>query len=245
MTGWRQSIGADLSRHAGLFLDKFLPTEDGRGKEELVRALKKVADTELASKAYRLAFDRWKAQWSDRENVVCVTGRVRGRLVTGLGAESVMENGLRLHFTYGTPVIPGSGLKGVLRKALPESHKDARKEDRRNIEWYLFGDQDHEGAATFEDAWWVPPAGAGKPLALDVLTPHHSAYMERKGPPTEFDEPVPVHFLTVGAKQEFLFVIEAPTVAWKKYLHELLKDALVREGVGAKRSTGYGVVEVE
>jgi CRISPR-associated protein Cmr6 len=210
----------------------------------LVDALKTIAGTNLASKPYRLAFRRWRALWNGRDDVVCVPGTVRGRLVTGLGAESVLENGLRLHFTYGTPVIPGSTLKGVLRKAIPEAHRDAEKQDGRNYEWYLFGDQDHEGAAQIQDAWWMPE-GTGRPLTLDVLTPHHSDYMQRKGPPTDFDEPVPVHFLTVAAKQKFLFVIEAPTVTWKKYMHALLKEALRREGVGAKRSAGYGVVEVD
>jgi len=244
MTGGRLEVAAGSARHAGLYLDKFLPGEDRKGKEELVKALKAVAGRSPASKPYRLAFDRWKAQWSGRENVVCVSGTVRGRLVTGLGAESVMENGLRLHFTYGTPLIPGSTLKGVLRKAMPEEHRDAVKADKRNFEWYLFGSPDHEGAARIEDAWWEP-AGAGSPLALDVLTPHHASYMAKQGPPTDFDEPAPVHFLTVGAHQKFLFVIEAPTAVWKKYLYGLLKEALRSEGVGAKRSSGYGVLEIE
>ena len=244
MTGGRLDVAAGAARHAGLFLDKFLPGEDGKGKEALVQALKTMAGADLATRPYRLAFDRWKSRWEKRENVVFVSGTVRGRLVTGLGAETVMENGLRLHFTYGTPVIPGSTLKGVLRAAMPHEHRDAQAKDKRNYEWYLFGDQDHEGAARIEDAWWVPPAGIGKPLALDVLTPHHAAYMRKQGPPTDFDEPVPVQFLTVGAKQKFLFVIEAPTPAWKRYMYGLLKDALLHEGVGAKRSAGYGVVEV-
>src|SRR5262245_36457035 len=61
--------------------------------------------------------------------------------------------------------------------------------------------------------------------------------MQRKGPPTDFDEPVPVQFLTLHCR--FLFVIEAPNASWKKYLRELLVDALQRNGVGAKRSSGY------
>ena len=239
MIGRRFDVPVSAVRHAGLFLDKLLPLDEGKGKEELTLELRRIADSDLATKTYRLAYDRWHSQWKERENVVCVKGTVKGRFVTGLGAESVMENGLRLHFTYGTPVIPGSTLKGVLRKALPKAHRDTCNEDGRNVEWYLFGDQDHEGAVRIEDAWWIP--GNGKPLALDVLTPHHSAYMERRGPPTEFDEPVPVHFLTIGANQQFLFAIEAPTPAWKKYMYDLLG----REGVGAKRSAGYGVMDVD
>jgi CRISPR-associated protein Cmr6 len=36
-----------------------------------------------------------------------------GRPILGLGIESVLETGLRLHATYGTPLIPGSSLKGL------------------------------------------------------------------------------------------------------------------------------------
>jgi CRISPR-associated protein Cmr6 len=244
VTHGRLDISAGSARHAGLFLDKFLPGEESQGKTELVQGLKRIAGANLASRPYQLAFERWRSWWDGVENVVCVPGTVKGRLVTGLGAESVIENGLRLHFTYGTPVIPGSTLKGVLRKAMPPEHLNKRKEGGRNIEWYLFGGDDHEGAACFEDAWWVPSASNEKALALDVLTPHHSDYMAKLGPPTDFDEPPPVHFLTVASMQKFLFIIKAPTAAWKKYLEGLLRDALVREGIGAKRSAGYGIIEV-
>jgi CRISPR-associated protein Cmr6 len=165
---------------------------------------------------------------------------VRDRLAIGLGIESVLENGVRLQHTYGTPLIPGSSLKGVLRRGLPAEHRDRPGDDGRNVEWFLFGDTKHEGAALFHDAWWVPDASP--PLALDVLTPHHQEYLQRQGPPTDFDNPVPVHFLTVRGR--FLFVIEAPNKSWKGYLEALFQDVLVREGIGAKRSAGYGVIDV-
>ena len=36
-----------------------------------------------------------------------------GRLIVGLGSENVLETGIRLHHTYGLPIIPGSAFKGL------------------------------------------------------------------------------------------------------------------------------------
>jgi CRISPR-associated protein Cmr6 len=35
------------------------------------------------------------------------------RMVIGLGGENVLEAGLSLHHTYGTPLLPGTALKGL------------------------------------------------------------------------------------------------------------------------------------
>ena len=39
--------------------------------------------------------------------------RAKGRMVIGLGGENVLETGITLHHTYGTPLIPGTALKGL------------------------------------------------------------------------------------------------------------------------------------
>lgn len=36
-----------------------------------------------------------------------------GRMIIGLGGENVLETGLTLNHTYGTPMIPGTALKGL------------------------------------------------------------------------------------------------------------------------------------
>ncbi|GEM_PF-455904 len=41
--------------------------------------------------------------------------RAEGRVIIGLGAESVLETSIHLHRTYGFPIIPGSALKGLAR----------------------------------------------------------------------------------------------------------------------------------
>jgi len=246
MKACRVAVSAVQAQHRGLFLDKFLPAKaEGRLKKEQEdpqeQAIKALGKARLDSAVYRLAYTRWHDAWKGQdENIICREGAVRDRLAIGLGSESVLENGIRLQHTYGTPLIPGSSLKGVLRRGLPPEHSDQPGEEGRNFESYLFGDTKYEGAARFHDAWWVPDASP--PLALDVLTPHHQEYMQRGSAPTDFDNPVPVHFLTVRGR--FLFVIEAPNPSWKVYLEALLQDVVGREGIGAKRSSGYGVIDM-
>ncbi len=148
----------------------------------------------------------------------------------GLGGESVLEVGIRLNHCYGTPVIPGSAIKGIVR---------ARIEDAA-LQGFLFGDQNGAGFVMFQDAWWIPENRS--PLVLDVITVHHPAYYSGNGPPTDFDNPNPVQFLSV--RGSFLFIAEflgnEESGHWKGYLESLLKETLENEGIGGKRAAGYG-----
>jgi CRISPR-associated protein Cmr6 len=88
------------------------------------------------------------------------------------------------------------------------------------------------------DAWWVPETGSG--LTVDVVTAHHSEYYTGSGDaaPTDFDDPVPNHFLTITGK--FAFAVVAPNESWKQFIDKLLRQVLEDRGLGAKRSSGYG-----
>jgi CRISPR-associated protein Cmr6 len=217
-------------------LDKYFDqSSDTEGKRAFWKAL---ASFRLTNPVYELAFRRWRSLFEPPPpHRLVLEGRLVGRLALGLGAENVTENGLRLHQTYGTPVIPGSSLKGVLRDAVPNTPK--RYQD------FLFGPapdpsgvriEERQGAAIFYDAWWIPGSSSG--LALDVVTVHHQPYYQKKAPPTDFDMPIPVSFLTLTGA--FLFVIDAPNAAWREYLAKVLRRVLSVEGIGAKRSAGYG-----
>jgi CRISPR-associated protein Cmr6 len=76
-----------------------------------------------------------------------------------------------------------------------------------------------------------------------VLTSHHSAYYTGAGnaAPSDFDSPVPNHFLTITG--QFAFAVEAPNESWKKFLDQLMRQLLEERGLGAKRSSGYGRLE--
>jgi CRISPR-associated protein Cmr6 len=221
---------AELGRaNTGLRLNKYVDREN---PEFALIAQRKV------DSAYEMAFRRWEAYWRKREEecVLC-KGRVITRMIVGLGDENVTENGIRLSTTYGTPIIPGSSVKGVLRARISDT--DGRLRD------FLFGGEDGDGDAGYaslQDAWWIPESQSA--FKVDVLTPHHTGYYSGDGnrPPSELDSPTPVPFLTV--RGSFLFVAEFlsddPDGQWKRFFRDLMVGALERDGVGAKRSSGYG-----
>lgn len=218
-------VGPDqLKRaNAGLRLDKWMD----QGSPEF----KFLTQRRLDDDAYRLAYQRWERHWSqDAAQRILVKGHVAARLAVGLGGESALEVGLRLNRSYGTPVIPGPAIKGVLR---------ARIKDTKLLE-FLFGSQESIGFTVFQDAWWLPENRP--PLVLDIVTVHHPEYYRGERAPTDFDNPNPVPFLSVQGT--FLFVAEFfgedASGRWKGYIEKLLKDTLEKDGVGGKRSAGYG-----
>lgn len=210
--------------HKGLLLEKHVPPKVG--KESNAAALQEVCRVPSTYTLYRLAFERWK-KWCECRKLVCLEGKLKGRLALGLGQESVHEIGCRLHHTYGTPVIPASGIRGALRAhAHGQSYCD-----------FLFGSQESAGYVTVYPAWWIPEGNASG-LAPDIITVHHQDYYAGKAPPTDFDSPIPVSFLTITGK--FFFACEAPNDSWAEFLKPFVKEALGNQGLGAKRSSGYG-----
>jgi CRISPR type III-B/RAMP module RAMP protein Cmr6 len=134
----------------------------------------------------------------------------------------------------------------------------------------LFGDTDDAGFITFHDAWIDPASLTGDPpsltredegLLLDVMTPHHGDYYGRKQyriqgqplpggprdgdfiPPTDFDNPVPVSFLSVRGKFHFVLTCvdaSADGQRWLSWTADLVCAALEDWGIGGKTSSGYG-----
>ena len=103
--------------HAGLLLQRYLrsPIKDNdhvRDRKALLDAV--VQSSQKVGELYQKAYERWgKTITGTKKNV-----KIEGRMVLGLSSESPFEVGLRLHHTYGTPVIPGSALKGLDRKSV-------------------------------------------------------------------------------------------------------------------------------
>lgn len=122
---------------------------------------------------------------------------------TGLGNEHPLENGFAFLNPYGLPYLPGSGVKGVLRRAARElasgewgeSHGWDAEEihllERKgqsaialSVIDVLFGretesgDSDHvRGALGF---WDAIPQIPGDSLAVDIMTPHQSHYYQQR-----------------------------------------------------------------
>ena len=262
-------------QHPGLLLQRYaanaLFSEQDGPKERatlLKAAIRAAQDEELAC-LYRQAFERWQRHLPEMARTREL--QTLGRLIVGLGRENVLETGLTLHHVYGMPLIPGSSLKGVaahychevwgpeapkFRRPTPEEDEQYReylagKRQDCSESYYrlLFGNTDDSGCIVFHDAWYVPGSDP-QPLRLDVMTPHHSDYNRdpkdpKFRPPTDFDSPTPVPFLSV--KGRFLVAVSwrGPNVPekaeqWVECALELLCNALRYWGVGGKTSSGYG-----
>lgn len=153
------------------------------------------------------------------------------RFVTGLGRSHPVENGFVWHPTLGTPYLPGSSVKGMVRAwAESGSQSDAVR--------YLMGGQDEVGAIRFLDA---VPVGSVQ-LEADVMTPHFSGW-EPDDPPGDWRSPTPIPFLATAADTDFLFGLiprRSPGDIDVDLACKWLHDALVWEGAGAKTAVGYG-----
>jgi len=263
-----RSQRADRGQHPGLLLQRYLcedaTGEDGNREEKraILQAAINAALNEEVRALYRIAFDRWSASLpSDPAPVDLAT---TGRLIVGLGSENVLETGIRLHHTYGMPILPGSALKGLAAhycdqvwgptdkkfkkptKTEDEAYrkflhgKGPKPED--NFHQLLFGTTDDGGCVTFHDAWLTPESQ--KPLVLDVMTPHHPKWLDGSVPPTDFDSPTPVPYLSVTGQFRVAVSWHGPASDkaknWTELALSLLKDALKDWGVGAKTSSGYG-----
>jgi len=237
--------------HAGLWLDKYIADQSRKDTESRSQLVKEVSAFPIPE-AYNTFYQRW-------ENILADYGaqtrkaRVKGRMIIGLGDESVLETSVALHHTYGVPYIPGSALKGLAanyaRQRLGETwHK--------NSEAYqvIFGNTEDAGYILFFDALYVPGTGNnGQPLHPDIITVHHPKYYQGNKdikPPADWDNPTPIPFLS--ATGTYLIALAAPELdqqvqrqQWIERTFEILGYALKTLGIGAKTSSGYGRMEFE
>jgi CRISPR-associated protein Cmr6 len=267
----------DHGQHPGLILQRFLAHPADRSeqwsaeKRAVLTAAAAAAGNPDLRDLYRRTFERWKT--SLPELTVASDFLTAGRLIVGLGSENVLETGIRLHHTYGLPVIPGSALKGLaahychqvwgqlsLGSAAPDQSKRFRRptkdEDKAcskflnnkgprpddNFFRLLFGNTDDSGCVTFHDAWLSPDSS--NPLVMDVMTPHHPDWVDGTAPPTDFDNPTPIPFLSVSGKFRVAVSWTGPdsdkAKNWTELVFALLGQALKEWGSGGKTSSGYG-----
>jgi len=228
--------------HPGLLLSMGLDVfPEGEKAGEIKRKhIERLCRT-TASDFYRDAFSRWKSLTQDVRRFAVLEARVQGRLYIGTTRDTPLETGITVHHTYGMPMIPGSSVKGLCRS---QSDSIADKE----VVEYLFGNDWGEkdeaavisGGIVYHDAWWVPE---GQPFVSEVVTVHHQEYYGSCGetPATDFDSPIPAPQIATQGK--FYFVIEGPQ-AWAELARHLLRQALEHQGIGGKRSSGYGYLNV-
>ena len=157
------------------------------------------------------------------------------RFVTGLGRSHPVENGFAWHQTLGTPYLPGSSVKGLVRSW---TKLDADPEPTGDTLRRLLGDRDTAGSISFLDAIPIAPV----PLEADVMTPHYAGW-SKSDPPGDWRSPTPIPFLTTAAGTQFLFgVFPCATVIQDDLCTVMswLRSALEWAGAGAKTAVGYG-----
>jgi len=207
-------------------------------KENKESALKAATDLNSADKAVQAALTA--RQWLATQNVpkgerLSLQATAIAPFTTGLGNEHPLENGFAFLWPYGLPYLPGSGVKGVVRRAAQELASgewgDARSwstgkaytltagKERIGLSVIdvLFGlesgngETEHvRGALSF---WDVIPQIMGNSLMVEVMTPHQSHYYQEKREPKsgnslsphDSGQPNPITFLTVPAGSHFCF----------------------------------------
>lgn len=156
--------------------------------------------------------------------------KTQSRLIIGLGSSHVLETSITLHHIYGIPYIPASALKGVCRmvafwniaekrnilnneKTLEELQKKfygelSQDEDILKYQ-LLFGAQNFKGLLLFLDAYPVLKDNQ-QIFDLDIMNVHYQSYYgdeTGKTPPGDWENPVPIIFLTLKEGIDFNFNI--------------------------------------
>jgi CRISPR-associated protein Cmr6 len=245
----KQLDRVDLTQasNAGLVLSSYLKAHDDPAKKARSDALKSaISACEKVRGVYEPAFRRW----NDVLNSSCIsdTVEVADRAVIGLGIESPLETGLTLHHTYGTPIIPGSALKGLAAHycaqvwgAGDEKSPWGKEGENHRV---MFGDTEDAGNIIFHDSWIVPESLPGC-LQMDVMTVHHPKYYQGDSTkaPSDYDDPVPISFLSVCGKFRLFVQCDVPSDEGRKWAEvaiRLLREAMEDWGFGGKTAAGYG-----
>jgi CRISPR-associated protein Cmr6 len=238
-----------FGENAGLLRDRFLrvAVKDKKNhppaRSDLFEAMCQslVESNEVYSAAYQ------KQESAFKNNKSKGLFSTDGRMVIGLGGENVLETGLTLNHTYGTPMIPGTALKGLAAHYCHQAWGAADERFKAGGEYHqtIFGTTEDSGHIIFHDAWVTPESLVGS-LQPDVMTPHHGDYYsDAKGltPPTDFDDPNPVTFLSVVGTFNVAVSCDVPGPdgdEWAERVFGLLSDALREWGIGGKTNAGYG-----
>lgn len=184
---------------------------------------------------------------------ICTTSTAP--FATGLGNEHPIENGFAFLTPYGLPYLAGSGVKGILRRAMQELCADRVEGFSDEAINALFGpetvNKPEDAQRGALDFWDVFPNPAGGKLVVEIMTPHFGKYYQGSDTPHDSGQPVPVSFLAVPAQSDFDFhvVCHASRLPahlqcqWRSLLDKAFEHAFEWVGFGAKTSVGYGAMK--
>jgi len=280
--GRRRIISPDTPEprgtHAKLWLDKYSSAQEKKDNPQERATIQQANSTQDENKNSRSQlvcevstlpippiYEEFYHQWVQKLGMFGAfyhEARAKGRMILGLGAESVLETSITLHHTFGVPYIPGSALKGLAASYLRWQFGEKWQEDCTKRQQYkiLFGDTDDAGYIIFFDALYIPSKKhKGCALQRDVITVHHPDYYKeakiatyrensnKLAVPADWDNPNPVSFLS--ATGYYLIALAAPDLKesepWINATFDILNEALQHWGIGAKTSSGYGRMELD
>lgn len=232
----------------GLVLAKFLeaqpnPDKSESGKDAAIRLIEQVSAWSPTSD-YENAYTRWLEAVKTFGQPLILSAKAITPLAIGLGNSSPLENGLALNKTYGTPYLPGSALKGLLRRVAQRQNVPAEALE------VLAGTTESAGHVIYWDAWLDPSSPVTKPFQADIITTHHPKYYGQRGqePPSDFDDPTPIAFVSIKPGVKFTIALSSTSENAKPWLDlaaKLLVWGLRNLGVGGKTNAGYGYLDAK
>ncbi len=248
-------LAAFQDGNAGLWCDKF-----ARGWEDLsdprrIRFLsgawigeaERLAGEQSRQEGFR---EELRERIERRERMVEALGgqallaRCAAPLAIGLDREHPSGRGFQWHPLYGIPWLPGSSVKGLVRRWSRLRRQGPAK--GRDPSERILGRPRRAGSVIFLDALPARPVR----LRREARTPHYPDYHRKGLPPGDWMEPEPLPFLAVERGALFHFSLlpapddpDAPRLC--RTALGWLAEALDWVGIGALASLGYGRMSKE
>lgn len=259
--------------HAGLWYDKFFDKwqpDASVADEGKKKWIEEVTGRPVGNAEQLEQHKQRMTQLLEHHTQTPITLTLESNFVTGLGREHPVENGFAWHHTLGTPYLPGSSIKGMVRawaeqwadveddksatiKRIFGSEPAKRKDEANQAQQGVPSTQDppptkndnnQVGSVIFLDAVPTRPVH----LKTDIMTPHYSPYYQDetgKTPPADWHDPTPIPFLVVEKGETFVFGVMPRTrsdadQADCEQVKNWLVQALAWLGAGAKTAVGYG-----
>lgn len=261
-----QYLGQDFSgtppgHRFGLYFANWQPDTWQADDKKKTDALKQVIGMDSGCQRQLDALRTRQATLAEQGGVMVFTLEAisSAPFMTGTGMEHPLENGFAFLNPYGLPYLPGSGVKGILRRAAENlvsgEYGDAQGWTQEAID-ALFGQETesgdtdttrNRGALQF---WDVIPKPAGNTLHIEIMTPHYGDYYQGNSTPHDSGQPNPIPFLTLPPGSLFTFHVQCHSVllpkawhdGWQSLLEIAFQHAFDWLGFGAKTAVGYGVM---
>gem|GEM_PF-1066561 len=129
--------------------------------------------------------------------------------------------------------LEGKDLKPEDRILLENKEKIIEKQEALFPILSIFGTQYHKGTLIILDAYPEQLDG----FDIDIMNSHYPDYYQGNEPPSDWQNPTPIKFLTIPGGTKFNFYFINPYDG----LEPDLKEALTAFGIGAKAALGYGI----